>query len=109
MMAKYKIKNGICVIPEGTKIIECKAFLDCIDLKEIIIPESVEAISPNAFIGCDNLAKITLPNSIDTIECWDPSGVASISMSKPFTTLIDLLVNQGYRVKLKEDRWHYWD
>lgn len=105
----HEIKDGVCAIPEGTKIIGSKAFINCTELKEVVIPESVETINPNAFIGCSSLTKITFPESVEKIECWDPRGVFSITMSKPFSTLIDILVNDGYRVKLKEDSWHYWD
>ena len=109
MLVLTKSKNGVCIIPEGTKIIECRAFLDCTDLKEVVIPESVETINPNAFLGCTALTKITLPDSVETVECWDPRGVFSISLSKPFSDLVDILVNQGYRVRLQEDSWHRWD
>lgn len=105
----HDIKDGVCVIPDGTKIIDGRAFLDCTDLKEVVIPESVETINPNAFIGCTALAKITFPESVETIECWDPRGVVCITMSKPFSTLINLLVNDGYRVCMKENTWHRWD
>ena len=44
----YRYKDGVCVIPDGTKIIDSKAFLDCTDLKEVVIPASVETINPNA-------------------------------------------------------------
>ncbi|MBP5643970.1 MAG: leucine-rich repeat protein [Bacteroidales bacterium] len=108
-MTKFKIKNGACVIPEGTKMIGHKEFFECDDLKEVVIPESVETINTYAFLGCTSLTKITLPDSVDTIECWDPSGVSRITMSKPFNSLIDLLVNGGFRVQMKEDRWHRWD
>lgn len=105
----YEIKDGVCVIPDGKKIIEYKAFKDCTELKEVVIPESVETINTYAFWGCTSLTKITLPDSVETIECRDPSGVSSISMSKPFKSLIDLLVNSGFRVEMKEDSWHRWD
>lgn len=105
----HEIKEGVCIIPEGTKIIEGRAFLNCTELKEVIIPESLETINPNAFIGCTALTKITFPESVETVECWDPRGVFSISMSKPFLDLVDVLVNQGCRVRLKEDSWHRWD
>ncbi len=104
----YEIKDGVCIIPDGKKIIEYRAFMNRTELKEVVIPESVETINPLAFYGCTSLTKITLPDSVENIEFW-PSGVSSISMSKPFTELIDVLVNKGYRVQLKEDSWHYWD
>lgn len=108
-VGSFKIKMGECVIPEGTKVIESGTFLNCAELEELVIPESLETINPNAFIGCTSLTKITLPDSVETIECWDPRGVFSISLSKPFSDLVDILVNQGYRVRLKEDSWHRWD
>lgn len=103
------IKDGVCVIPDGTKIIDSGAFLNYTDLKEVVLPKTVETINPNAFLGCTALTKIAFPDSVETIECWDPKGVACITMSKPFSSLVDLLVNDGYRVSTKENTWRHWD
>ena len=40
-MAKYEIKDGAGIIPEGTIEIETDAFAGCVDLKSITIPSSV--------------------------------------------------------------------
>lgn len=54
-MAKYKIKDGIGIIPDGTIIIESQAFEDCMDLEVVVIPHSVIVIKSFAFSGCSNL------------------------------------------------------
>ena len=98
------IKDGMCVIPDGTKMIGHKAFMNCAELKEVVIPESVEVINTFAFFGCTALTRIILPSSVDVIDCWDPQGVSCISLSDPYTSPIDLLVD-GYRARLKKNGW----
>ncbi|MBR3859104.1 MAG: leucine-rich repeat protein [Bacteroidaceae bacterium] len=51
-MAKYEIKDGVGIIPEGTTCIEDYAFRDCKELKSIVIPDSVMAIGTRAFEDC---------------------------------------------------------
>lgn len=102
-VGSFKAKGGVCVIPEGTKVIESGAFFNCAKLEELVIPESLEAINPNAFIGCTFLTKITFPESVKTIECWNPQGLSYVILSKPFSTLIKMLVLEGYQIRIKED------
>lgn len=40
-MAKYEIKDGIAIIPEGTQKIEDRAFSWCKELTSVVIPDSV--------------------------------------------------------------------
>ena len=54
-MAKYEIKDGVGIIPEGTVQIDPYAFQDCVDLTSVTIPESVTEILWNAFDGCIGL------------------------------------------------------
>lgn len=51
-MAKFEIKNGVAIIPEGTTEIGSSAFAGCPLLKSVTIPESVKVIGWNAFEGC---------------------------------------------------------
>ena len=50
-MAEYEIKDGVGIIPEGTTIIEKRAFMDCEGLTRIVIPDSVEKIEKEALIN----------------------------------------------------------
>lgn len=54
-MAKYEIKDGVCIIPEGTTEIESYAFFDKGALTNIVIPDSVTEIGECAFCGCTGL------------------------------------------------------
>ena len=66
-MAKYEIKNGVGIIPEGTEYIDSCAFEDCKELTSVVIPNSVTSISWNAFNGCTGLKSIVIPNSVTEI------------------------------------------
>ena len=48
-MAKYEIKDGVGIIPEGTTDIPGKAFSRKLELKNITIPDSVINIGMFAF------------------------------------------------------------
>ena len=67
-MAKYEIKDGVGIIPEGTVQIDPYAFQDCMDLTSVTIPESVTEILWNAFDGCIGLKRISLPKSLTKID-----------------------------------------
>lgn len=67
-MAKYEIKDGVGIIPEGTDYIDSCAFEDCKELTSVVIPNSVKRISWNAFDGCTGLKSIVIPNSVTEIE-----------------------------------------
>lgn len=54
-MAKFEIKDGIAIIPEGTTCIEREAFLGCTSLERVTIPESVTMIGSMAFLKCSSL------------------------------------------------------
>lgn len=59
-MAKYRIQDGIGIIPK-------RAFCNNTNLTEIIIPNSVKEICIFAFSGCAGLKRIILPNSVKYI------------------------------------------
>ena len=66
-MAKFEIKDGVAIIPEGTTEIENYAFSECASLENITIPESVTVIGYGAFFLCSSLKSITIPESVTTI------------------------------------------
>ena len=59
-MAEYEIKDGVCIIPEGTTEIPDWAFDGCSELNEVVIPASVTQIRSNAFSDCTALEKIVV-------------------------------------------------
>ena len=84
-MAKYEIKNGVCIIPEGTTKIEMGAFKNCKELRESKIPRSVTRIEQDALLGCENLEKITLSHKIKELRMWGSRREWSYSDFKPFS------------------------
>ena len=84
-MAKYEIKDGVCTIPKGTKIIEMGAFKNCKELKELKKPPSVTRIEQDALLGCENLEKITLSHKIKELRMWGSRREWSYSDFKPFS------------------------
>jgi hypothetical protein len=48
-MAKYEIKDGVGIIPEGTTEIVESAFENCTELTSVVIPNSVTEIGESAF------------------------------------------------------------
>ena len=66
-MMDCEIKDGVAIIPEGTKEIGNKAFNKCTELTSIVIPNSVKKIGELAFYGCINLKNIVIPKSVTEI------------------------------------------
>ena len=66
-MAKFEIKDGVAIIPEGTIEISDYAFDDCGTLESIVIPESITEIGYAAFFRCTSLKSITIPESVTKI------------------------------------------
>ena len=84
-MAKYEIKDGVGIIPEGTTKIEWGAFSGCENLHSVLIPDSVTEIVNNAFYGCSGLTNIAIPESVLTIgdgAFKNCTGLKSISIPK---------------------------
>ena len=59
-MAKYKIIDGVGIIPQGVTKIEDEAFWGCKNLTSIVIPDSVTTIGYRAFSHCENLKSIVV-------------------------------------------------
>ena len=71
-MAKFEIKDGVAIIPEGTTVIGWGAFQDCTSLKSITIPKSITEIHAYAFNECSALSggysiKRTLPALVPSL------------------------------------------
>lgn len=84
-MAKYEIKEGVGIIPEGTTKIEDKAFEGCTDLNSVVILDSVTEIGMEAFVGCSNLKKVIVPSSVTTIgqgAFWGCENLTEIVIPK---------------------------
>ena len=99
-MAKYEIKNGVCIIPEGTTKIEMGAFKNCKELRELKIPRSVTRIEQDALLGCENLEKITLPNTVKELKMWGRRGEYSVSDFYPFSLDFKYYTVDGLAVDL---------
>ena len=98
-MTKYKIINGVGIIPNGTTEIEDYAFsrkksfainlLSSLStffsfsrksqLKKIAIPNSVTKIGIGAFADCKSLTSITIPNSVTEIGDEAFSGCEALT------------------------------
>ena len=78
-MAKYRVKDGIGIIPDGTTEIESRAFEGCADLEAVVIPHSVIVIKDLAFSGCSNLRKVVIPNSVIIIGDMAFDGCSSLT------------------------------
>jgi hypothetical protein len=77
-MAKYEIKDGVGIIPEGTTKIESKAFFGEMTLKSVVIPDSVTSIGMWAFSECANLISIDLPESVTKIQNYAFAGCSKL-------------------------------
>ena len=79
-----------CTIHENTKVINGRAFYECLSLANITIPDSVTCIGEHAFYKCSSLTSITLPNGVthigeDAFECC--SGLRNISIPDSVTSV----------------------
>ena len=64
------------VIPEGIKIIERNAFMNCLNLKSVVLPASLEELLPHAFAHCDSLEVFDLNGFTylpESVLWWSPS------------------------------------
>ena len=67
-MAKFEIKDGVGIIPEGITEIGEDTFYNCSSLESVIIPESVKKIGRHAFYGCSSLEIVHLPAGVSNFE-----------------------------------------
>lgn len=66
-MAKYKIKDGVGILPDKITKVENWAFRDCTDLTKVVIPDTVTEIGEGAFAGCTGLKSMVIPDSVTKI------------------------------------------
>ena len=84
LSAKFEIKDGELIIPEGTKVIENSAFSYRKELTSVIIPDSVTKISEAAFSNCKGLTSVTIPDSVTSIGDRAFEGCSALdSLSLP--------------------------
>ena len=91
-MAKYEIKDGVGIIPEGTVNIEMYAFEKREELREVIIPDTVVEIETNAFKGCVNLEKVIFPDSLQIIGVGafrDCTNLKSVVLPDSVTSILE--------------------
>ena len=67
IMTLFPIQNGTAIIPQGTTIIEDRAFFGCKELTTVIIPEGVTTIGESAFRECTALTHVVFPSTITHI------------------------------------------
>ena len=59
-MAKYEIKDGVGIIPEGTTKIEDHAFDNCAELTSITIPDTALYFKSAQIIANLHIFKLTM-------------------------------------------------
>lgn len=62
------MEQRVIRIPEGTTVIKDEAYMDNLELEEVILPDSVIRIGRSAFKGCKNLKRITLSKNLRILE-----------------------------------------
>ena len=78
VLKKCLNKNIVnAVIPDGVKILENEAFLDCSKLQKLTIPNSVTKIGRKAFSGCHSL-EVNIPDSVENICAGAFIGVKKV-------------------------------
>ena len=77
-MAKYEIKDGVGIIPDGETTITNMAFTYCDELTKVVIPSSVTTIGREAFKGCKNLESIEIPSNVTSIYAYAFAGCSAL-------------------------------
>lgn len=77
-MAKYEIKDGVGIIPDGETTIANMAFTYCEELTKVVIPSSVTTIGREAFKGCKNLESVEIPSNVTSICAYAFAGCSAL-------------------------------
>ena len=100
-MALYEIKNGVGIIPDGTKVVRTDVFRERTDLTSVVLPASVKQIAAGVFLGCTNLEMVKLPKGTVRLEFTDSRRTFTITEDYPFESLtLEPVTQQGLIVKL---------
>lgn len=81
-----KIKNGLCVVPEGITKLGAYCLSDC-NITKLILPTTLKSIERNAF-QFNNIQDITIPEGVTRLgqsiftECWKLRNVSLPSTLK---------------------------
>lgn len=95
-------------LPDTLKVIEQKAFENCVNLTELKIPESVTEIGTDAFYGCNGVITINIPAgvkdmgisysntgspvfSLGILNGWDNAKNVTFSSGSPFENVNGVL------------------
>lgn len=95
-------------LPDTLKVIEQKAFENCVKLTELKIPESVTEIGTDAFYGCNGVITINIPAevkdmgtsysntgspvfSLGILNGWDNAKNVTFSSGSPFENVNGVL------------------
>ena len=86
---QWKVKKFI--IPESVRVIDDRAFENCVSLTEIELKKngSLVEIGSSVFAGCKNLAKVTLPETVTKMgdEAFRYSSVQEVYIPDSVTTI----------------------
>ncbi|MBR1529859.1 MAG: leucine-rich repeat domain-containing protein [Oscillospiraceae bacterium] len=64
VLVKCTDEEETVIVPDGVTQIKAEAFLNCINLKEVILPESLKTIGVMAFRNCTSLERIKIPAGV---------------------------------------------
>lgn len=70
-------------VPEGTVIIQARAFADCTYLEKITLPKGILGVEPWAFAACGALKEINLPEGMQLIAdhaFWNDAALPEIGL-----------------------------
>ena len=110
-MALYEIKNGVGIIPDGTKVVRTDVFRGRTDLTSVVLPASVKQIAAGVFLGCTNLEMVKLPKGTVRLEFTDSRRTFTITEDYPFESLtLETITFNGYITNIiRKDDINPWE
>ncbi len=94
--------RGAYSIPDGTKIIEGRAFAQCGTLTSVTFPNSVEKIGDSAFLGCSSLTFAKLPERLSFLPWglfYGCENLTSVVMPKSLNRISKSAFNNCYKLR----------